>query len=209
MLLEGWNKREIYHGPKNGGANVVQWLNNVVGGGGTKISGVVGGGGTKISDVVGGGETKISDQVALTRCIPRRRLVATTNRTSEKNHDLSSLKIVQVAIDTSTSTTKDVRKAKNAIVYIRYTDSCEARVGMDVDRSCSLAIPFEHEQLLKIEPFCEGGSDNTNYESALKGVNGLRINNSGGDETAPPPQSNGDDVIITTTRVDSKTKLSD
>uniref|UniRef100_A0A1J3IN58 non-specific serine/threonine protein kinase n=1 Tax=Noccaea caerulescens TaxID=107243 RepID=A0A1J3IN58_NOCCA len=58
------------------------------------------------------------------------------------------------------------------------------------------------------QPFSVGGSDNANYESALKGVSGLRINNSGGDEAAPSPQSNGDDTT-TTTRVDSKTKLSD
>ncbi|KAG2302953.1 hypothetical protein Bca52824_031604 [Brassica carinata] len=55
------------------------------------------------------------------------------------------------------------------------------------------------------EPF-SGGSDNANYESALKGIDGLRINNNAGDETAAsPPQSNGDD---TTTRVETKAKLS-
>jgi casein kinase 1 len=43
------------------------------------------------------------------------------------------------------------------------------------------------------EPF-SGGSDNANYETALKGIDGLRINNNAGDETAATPQSNGDDV---------------
>lgn len=56
------------------------------------------------------------------------------------------------------------------------------------------------------EPF-SGGSDNANYESALKGIDGLRINNNAGDETAAsPPQSNGDD---STPRVETKAKLSD
>ncbi|CAH2051234.1 unnamed protein product [Thlaspi arvense] len=54
------------------------------------------------------------------------------------------------------------------------------------------------------EPF-SAGSDNANYESTLKGIDGLRINNSAGVETAPSPQSNGDD----TTRVEPKAKLSD
>lgn len=56
------------------------------------------------------------------------------------------------------------------------------------------------------EPF-SGGSDNANYESALKGIDSLRVNNSAGDETAALPQSNGDDT--TTTRVEPKAKLSD
>ncbi|KAF8093562.1 hypothetical protein N665_0383s0187 [Sinapis alba] len=55
------------------------------------------------------------------------------------------------------------------------------------------------------EPF-SGGSDNANYESALKGIDGLRINNNAGDETAASPQSNGDD---TAPRVEPKAKLSD
>lgn len=52
------------------------------------------------------------------------------------------------------------------------------------------------------EPF-SGGSDNANYESALKGIDGLRINSNAGDETA---ESNGDD---TTPRLETKAKLSD
>ncbi|CAN7090394.1 unnamed protein product [Brassica rapa subsp. narinosa] len=55
------------------------------------------------------------------------------------------------------------------------------------------------------EPF-SGGSDNANYESALKGIDSLRINSNAGDETAALPQSNGDD---TTPRVEPKAKLSD
>ncbi|XP_010415390.1 PREDICTED: casein kinase 1-like protein 5 [Camelina sativa] len=51
------------------------------------------------------------------------------------------------------------------------------------------------------EPF-SGGSDNANYETALKGIDGLRINNNAGDETAAAPHSNGDDV-------EPKAKLSD
>ncbi|CAH8324030.1 unnamed protein product [Eruca vesicaria subsp. sativa] len=51
------------------------------------------------------------------------------------------------------------------------------------------------------EPF-SGGSDNANYESALKGVDGLRINSNARDET---PQSNGDEP----TPVEPKAKLSD
>ncbi|XP_023641606.1 casein kinase 1-like protein 5 isoform X2 [Capsella rubella] len=43
------------------------------------------------------------------------------------------------------------------------------------------------------EPF-SGGSDNANYETTLKGIDGLRINNNAGDETAASPQTNGDDV---------------
>lgn len=39
------------------------------------------------------------------------------------------------------------------------------------------------------EPF-SGGSDNANYESALKGIDGLRINNNAGDETVTSPQIN-------------------
>lgn len=55
------------------------------------------------------------------------------------------------------------------------------------------------------EPF-SGGSDNANYESALKGIDGLRINSNAGDETAASPQSNGDD---TTPRLETKAKLSE
>ena len=55
------------------------------------------------------------------------------------------------------------------------------------------------------EPF-SGGSDNANYESALKGIDSLRINSNAGDETAALPQSNGDD---NTPPVEPKAKLSD
>ncbi|XP_010412935.1 PREDICTED: uncharacterized protein LOC104699308 [Camelina sativa] len=47
--------------------------------------------------------------------------------------DLSDLKIVNVAIDTSQDLSEGLN-AKNATVYISYKDSCEARVGKDVDR---------------------------------------------------------------------------
>ncbi|XP_013588199.1 PREDICTED: UPF0725 protein At1g19060-like isoform X3 [Brassica oleracea var. oleracea] len=57
--------------------------------------------------------------------------VATTNRNTLENHLVSNLKIVKVAIDT-TSTQEGLDLF--AIVYIRYKDSCEARVGKDVDR---------------------------------------------------------------------------
>ncbi|KAF8103877.1 hypothetical protein N665_0183s0053 [Sinapis alba] len=58
--------------------------------------------------------------------------VAATNRHTLENHHLvSNLKIVKVAIDT-TSTQEGLDLF--AIVYIRYKDSCQARVGRDVDR---------------------------------------------------------------------------
>ncbi|CAH2072240.1 unnamed protein product [Thlaspi arvense] len=62
--------------------------------------------------------------------------VAATNRDSLEDHDLSHLKIIKVAIDTSTQDVEEgLKNAKYfAIVYIRYKDSCEARVGKDVDR---------------------------------------------------------------------------
>ena len=57
--------------------------------------------------------------------------VAASNRDTLENHLVSNLKIVKVAIDT-TSTQEGLDLF--AIVYIRYKDSCEARVGKDVDR---------------------------------------------------------------------------
>ncbi|CAH8391339.1 unnamed protein product [Eruca vesicaria subsp. sativa] len=58
--------------------------------------------------------------------------VATSNRGDTlENHLVSNLKIVKVAIDT-TSTQEGLDLF--AIVYIRYKDSCKARVGKDVDR---------------------------------------------------------------------------
>ncbi|KFK30810.1 hypothetical protein AALP_AA6G028700 [Arabis alpina] len=52
-----------------------------------------------------------------------------------QSHDLTSLEIVKVAIDASTSMEEEgLNYAKNATVYIRYKDYCEARVGKDVDR---------------------------------------------------------------------------
>ncbi|KAF3516425.1 hypothetical protein DY000_02059049 [Brassica cretica] len=58
-------------------------------------------------------------------------VVAASNRDTLENHLVSNLKIVKVAIDT-TSTQEGLDLF--AIVYIRYKDSCEARVGKDVDR---------------------------------------------------------------------------
>ncbi|ESQ46832.1 hypothetical protein EUTSA_v10027826mg [Eutrema salsugineum] len=61
--------------------------------------------------------------------------VAKPNRNT--NPDVSNLKIVKVAIDTSTKDADDAEElnGKNvAVVYIHYKDSCEARVGKDVDR---------------------------------------------------------------------------
>ncbi|CAH8391320.1 unnamed protein product [Eruca vesicaria subsp. sativa] len=57
--------------------------------------------------------------------------VAASNRDTLENHLVSNLKIVKVAIDT-TSTQEGLDLF--AIVYIRYKDSCKARVGKDVDR---------------------------------------------------------------------------
>ncbi|KAJ0257816.1 hypothetical protein HA466_0086190 [Hirschfeldia incana] len=54
-----------------------------------------------------------------------------SNRDTLENHLVSNLKIVKVAIDT-TSTQEGLDLF--AIVYIRYKDSCKARVGKDVDR---------------------------------------------------------------------------
>ncbi|XP_019095585.1 PREDICTED: UPF0725 protein At3g25080-like [Camelina sativa] len=61
--------------------------------------------------------------------------VATTNRGTSMDHDLSNLQIVQVAKDNTPQDVDPVFNGKNvAIFYIRYKDSCEARVGKDVDR---------------------------------------------------------------------------
>ncbi|XP_019102070.1 PREDICTED: UPF0725 protein At3g57210-like [Camelina sativa] len=54
-------------------------------------------------------------------------------RSINMDPDLSDLKIVNVAIDTSQDLSEGLN-AKNATVYISYKDSCEARVGKDVDR---------------------------------------------------------------------------
>ncbi|CAL9216401.1 unnamed protein product [Arabidopsis halleri] len=74
--------------------------------------------------------------------------VATTNRGTITDHnDLSNLKIIQVAIDTTPQDVDLVLNRTNfAIVYIRYKDSCEARVGKDVDRVAIVRRAF-HEQL--------------------------------------------------------------
>ncbi|XP_002870599.2 LOW QUALITY PROTEIN: UPF0725 protein At3g57210 [Arabidopsis lyrata subsp. lyrata] len=61
--------------------------------------------------------------------------VATTHRSTGRNHDLSGLKIMKVAIDTCEDVPNEAsQNAINAIVYIRYKDFCESRVGKDVDR---------------------------------------------------------------------------
>ncbi|KAL1218345.1 Casein kinase 1-like protein 5 [Cardamine amara subsp. amara] len=65
------------------------------------------------------------------------------------------------------------------------------------------------------EPF-SAGSDNANYESALKGIDGLRINSNAGDETTASPQINNNAGEETATspqtngdNAESKAKLSD
>lgn len=74
--------------------------------------------------------------------------VATTNRGTIRDlDDLSNLKIIQVAIDT---TPQDVDLVFNrtyfAIVYIQYKDSCEARVGKDVDRVAIVRRAFDEQR---------------------------------------------------------------
>ncbi|CAA7042187.1 unnamed protein product [Microthlaspi erraticum] len=53
--------------------------------------------------------------------------VATSNRQRAKIHSLTNLKILKAAMEIT-------RDPDGAILYIRYEDSCEARVGKDVDR---------------------------------------------------------------------------
>ncbi|KAG7598392.1 Protein MS5, partial [Arabidopsis suecica] len=72
--------------------------------------------------------------------------VATTNRGTIMDHDLSNLMIVQVAIDTTPQDVDLVFNRTNfAIVYIRYKDSCEARVGKDVDRVAIVRRAFDEQ----------------------------------------------------------------
>lgn len=59
--------------------------------------------------------------------------VARSDWTS-KDHDLSHLKIVNVAIETMEPPSESSLTAKNATVYIRYIDSCVARCGQKFDR---------------------------------------------------------------------------
>ncbi|CAN8257607.1 unnamed protein product [Cochlearia groenlandica] len=60
------------------------------------------------------------------------------------------------------------------------------------------------------EPFSVGGSDGANYDSAVKGIDGLRIsNNSPKDETEASPISNGDNEISTNRVEQHKGKVSD
>ncbi|XP_010505520.1 PREDICTED: UPF0725 protein At3g25080-like [Camelina sativa] len=62
-------------------------------------------------------------------------------RSTNMDPDLSDLKIVNVAIDTSQDLSEGLN-AKNATVYISYKDSCEARVGKDVDRIAVVRSTF-------------------------------------------------------------------
>ncbi|EOA17157.1 hypothetical protein CARUB_v10005425mg [Capsella rubella] len=63
--------------------------------------------------------------------------VATTHTNTGRDHDLSNLKILKVAIETPEDLeppNEGSLSAITALVYIRYEDSCESRVGKDVDR---------------------------------------------------------------------------
>ncbi|EOA18325.1 hypothetical protein CARUB_v10006844mg, partial [Capsella rubella] len=63
--------------------------------------------------------------------------VAATHKNTGRNHDLSNLKILKVAIETPEDLeppNEGSLSAITALVYIRYEDSCESRVGKDVDR---------------------------------------------------------------------------
>ncbi|XP_019092385.1 PREDICTED: UPF0725 protein At4g11700-like [Camelina sativa] len=62
--------------------------------------------------------------------------VATTNRTHSK-FGMANLKILRVAMETPREHVLPITEglgAYDAIFYIRYTDSCKARAGDDVDR---------------------------------------------------------------------------
>lgn len=58
--------------------------------------------------------------------------VATTDR-NIKTHALTNLKILKVAMESTPYLSQGIL-AHDATFYIRYEDSCEARVGKDVDR---------------------------------------------------------------------------
>ncbi|CAH8272465.1 unnamed protein product [Arabidopsis lyrata] len=74
--------------------------------------------------------------------------VSTTNRATVMVHDdLSNLMIVQVVIDTTPQDVDLVFNRTNfAIVYIMYKDSCEARVGKDVDRVAIVRRAFDEQR---------------------------------------------------------------
>ncbi|CAA7040112.1 unnamed protein product [Microthlaspi erraticum] len=75
--------------------------------------------------------------------------VATTIRNSVKNHDLSKLKIVKVAVDTSTQDVEEgLKNSKHfVIVYIRYKDPCvDALLGNHVvDRLAIVRRTFNEQ----------------------------------------------------------------
>ncbi|EOA24682.1 hypothetical protein CARUB_v10017954mg [Capsella rubella] len=60
-------------------------------------------------------------------------LSVTKSDRSSKDHDLSNLKTVEVAIETTEPPSELSLTAKNATVYIRYTYFCEARCGKNFD----------------------------------------------------------------------------
>ncbi|CAA7042188.1 unnamed protein product [Microthlaspi erraticum] len=64
--------------------------------------------------------------------------VATSNRQSAKIHSLTNLKILKAAMEITGD-------PNGAIIYIRYEDSCEARVGKDVDRIALVRRIFDKD----------------------------------------------------------------
>ncbi|XP_019087705.1 PREDICTED: UPF0725 protein At3g57210-like [Camelina sativa] len=73
--------------------------------------------------------------------------VATTHTNKGRNHDLSNLKILKVAIEATEDLdppNEGSLNALNALVYIRYEDSCESRVGKDVDRIAIVKRSYSH-----------------------------------------------------------------
>ncbi|KAL1190912.1 hypothetical protein V5N11_025655 [Cardamine amara subsp. amara] len=71
--------------------------------------------------------------------------VATSHRHTD--HDLSNLKIVKVAIETTEQDPNEGSlNAINALVYIRYKDFCESRVGKDVDRIAIVRRTFKESK---------------------------------------------------------------
>ncbi|XP_019086364.1 PREDICTED: UPF0725 protein At3g57210-like [Camelina sativa] len=73
--------------------------------------------------------------------------VATTHTNKGRNHDLSNLKILKVAIETTEDLdppSEGSLNALNALVYIRYEDSCDSRVGKDVDRIAIVKRTYSH-----------------------------------------------------------------
>ncbi|CAH8262410.1 unnamed protein product [Arabidopsis lyrata] len=63
--------------------------------------------------------------------------ILATTKMDHIKHGLANLKILRVALDTTPDPSRPSEKgldAYDAIFYIRYTDSCKARAGEDVDR---------------------------------------------------------------------------